>query len=89
MDVERIIAREVRWDFLVQNNCSVCENSRYWSLVTDLQYCRGEVSLTENGPDAQHPIIRTLYDHIDVRLFDYPYAEMLFPSVNITIFILS
>uniref|UniRef100_A0A0M3IG25 Cleavage stimulation factor 50 kDa subunit n=1 Tax=Ascaris lumbricoides TaxID=6252 RepID=A0A0M3IG25_ASCLU len=26
---------------------------------------RGEVNLTENGPDAQHPVIRTLYDHID------------------------
>uniref|UniRef100_A0A914RI17 Uncharacterized protein n=1 Tax=Parascaris equorum TaxID=6256 RepID=A0A914RI17_PAREQ len=38
LDVERIIAREVR----------------------------GEVNLTENGPDAQHPVIRTLYDHIDV-----------------------
>uniref|UniRef100_A0A915AYT7 Cleavage stimulation factor 50 kDa subunit n=2 Tax=Ascarididae TaxID=6250 RepID=A0A915AYT7_PARUN len=37
LDVERIIAREVR----------------------------GEVNLTENGPDAQHPVIRTLYDHID------------------------
>ncbi|OZC11185.1 WD domain, G-beta repeat protein [Onchocerca flexuosa] len=37
MDVERIIAREVR----------------------------GEINLIENGPDAQHPIIRTLYDHID------------------------
>lgn len=28
----------------------------------------GEVNLTENGPDAQHPIIRTLYDHIDVYI---------------------
>ncbi|VDM37766.1 unnamed protein product [Toxocara canis] len=37
LDVERIIAREVR----------------------------GEVNLTENGPDAQHPVIRTLYDHVD------------------------
>lgn len=27
----------------------------------------GEVTLAENGPDAQHPVIRTLYDHVDVR----------------------
>jgi len=37
MDVERIIAREIR----------------------------GDSSLMENGPDSQHPVIRTLYDHID------------------------
>uniref|UniRef100_A0A914DNU7 Cleavage stimulation factor 50 kDa subunit n=1 Tax=Acrobeloides nanus TaxID=290746 RepID=A0A914DNU7_9BILA len=36
LDVEKIIAREVR----------------------------GE-SLTESGPDAHHPVIRTLYDHLD------------------------
>lgn len=27
---------------------------------------RGDVNLSETGPDSHHPVIRTLYDHIDV-----------------------
>lgn len=44
LDVEKIIAREVR----------------------------GE-SLTESGPDAHHPVIRTLYDHLDVTFLFISY----------------
>lgn len=41
-------------------NCCISMNEQF--------VYSGEVNLTENGPDAQHPIIRTLYDHIDVYI---------------------
>uniref|UniRef100_A0A0N5AHB6 Cleavage stimulation factor 50 kDa subunit n=1 Tax=Syphacia muris TaxID=451379 RepID=A0A0N5AHB6_9BILA len=58
MDVERIIAREVRQ--------------------------AGEVTLTENSPDAQHPVIRTLYDHVDeiTCLAFHPREQILVSGAN-------
>uniref|UniRef100_A0A1I7XTD1 Cleavage stimulation factor 50 kDa subunit n=1 Tax=Heterorhabditis bacteriophora TaxID=37862 RepID=A0A1I7XTD1_HETBA len=54
MDVERIVAREVRGD------------------------------ITENGPDAQHPVIRTLYDHIDevTSIAFHPREQILVSGSN-------
>lgn len=30
-------------------------------------FFRIDTTLSESGPDAHHPVIRTLYDHLDVN----------------------